>query len=172
MTVAPRPGRHGGDGARLAAALGIEPAAVLDLSASMNPVAPDPTPVVARHLDGLGRYPDPAEATAALAEAMGVDPACLLLTNGGAEAIALVAAEIGGHVVGPEFGLYERHLDSVSSYPDPARAEAALAERLGAPVLSSYGGRGLLPPAHPCLVPLPPHDPAAGALWVAADGSG
>ena len=46
---------------------------------------------------------------------------------------------------------------------------AALAGRLGAPVLSSYGGRGLLPPEHPCLVPLPPHDPAAGALWDAAD---
>ena len=45
----------------------------------------------------------------------------------------------------------------------------ALAERLAAPVLSSYGGRGLLPPEHPCRVPLPPHDPAAGALWDAAD---
>jgi thiamine pyrophosphate-dependent acetolactate synthase large subunit-like protein len=44
-----------------------------------------------------------------------------------------------------------------------------LAERLGAPVLTSYGGRGLLPPDSPCLVPLPPHDPAAGALWDAAD---
>ena len=44
-----------------------------------------------------------------------------------------------------------------------------LAERLGAPVLSSYGGRGLLPPDSPHLVPLPPHDPAAGALWDAAD---
>ena len=44
-----------------------------------------------------------------------------------------------------------------------------LAERLGAPVLTSYGGRGLLPPDHPCLVPLPPHAPEAGALWDAAD---
>ena len=44
-----------------------------------------------------------------------------------------------------------------------------LARRLGAPVLSSYGGRGLLPPESPHLVSLPPHDPAAGALWDAAD---
>ena len=44
-----------------------------------------------------------------------------------------------------------------------------LAERLGAPVLTSYGGRGLLPPDHTCLVPLPPHAPEAGALWDAAD---
>jgi len=44
-----------------------------------------------------------------------------------------------------------------------------LAVRLGAPVLTSYGGRGLLPPDHPNLVPLPPHTPEAGALWDAAD---
>src|SRR4051812_44139684 len=111
MTLAPPAGRHGGDGARLAAALGIDVSKVLDLSASLNPVAPDPAPVVARHLDALGRYPDPGAATAALAAAMAVDPATLLLTNGGAEAIALVAAECGGHVVGAEFSLYERHLD-------------------------------------------------------------
>ena len=111
MTIAPAPGRHGGDGARLAAALGIGVDDVLDLSASMNPVAPDPSPVVARHVDAIGRYPDPARATAALADAMDVEPATVLLTNGGAEAIALVAAESGGHVVPPEFGLYDRHLD-------------------------------------------------------------
>lgn len=104
----PRPGPHGGDGARLAAALGVDPAAVLDLSASCNPVAPDPGEVVAKHLDALRRYPDPAAATAALAEAMGVDPARLLLTNGGAEAIAVVGAELGGWVDDPDFALYPR----------------------------------------------------------------
>jgi thiamine pyrophosphate-dependent acetolactate synthase large subunit-like protein len=49
------------------------------------------------------------------------------------------------------------------------RELAALALRLGAPVLASYGGRGLLPPDHPCAVALPPHSPQAGALWDAAD---
>jgi histidinol-phosphate/aromatic aminotransferase/cobyric acid decarboxylase-like protein len=104
----PRPGPHGGDGARLAAALGVDPAAVLDLSASFNPVAPDPGDVVAKHLDALGRYPDPDEATRALADAMEVDVDRLLLTNGGAEAIGLVAAELGGRVDEPDFGLYPR----------------------------------------------------------------
>jgi histidinol-phosphate/aromatic aminotransferase/cobyric acid decarboxylase-like protein len=104
----PPPGPHGGDGARLAAALGVDPGAVLDLSASFNPVAPDPGEVVAKHLDALGRYPDPAAATAALATAMDVDVDRLLLTNGGAEAIALVAAELGGRVDEPDFGLYPR----------------------------------------------------------------
>ena len=46
---------------------------------------------------------------------------------------------------------------------------AALALRLGAPVLTSYGGRGLLPPDHPCAVALPPHSPEVGALWDDAD---
>ncbi|MCU1588276.1 MAG: thiamine pyrophosphate protein central region, partial [Frankiales bacterium] len=44
-----------------------------------------------------------------------------------------------------------------------------LCRRLGAPLLTSYGGRGLLPPDHPHLVPLPPHTPEAGALWDEAD---
>jgi histidinol-phosphate/aromatic aminotransferase/cobyric acid decarboxylase-like protein len=112
--VIPAAGPHGGDGARVAAALGLDVAGVLDLSASMNPVAPDPGPVVARRLDALGRYPDPAAATAALAAAMGVDPDRLLLTNGGAEAIALVAAETGpGWADACDFSLYRRHLPAL-----------------------------------------------------------
>ena len=104
----PPPGPHGGDGARLAAALGVDCGAVLDLSASLNPAAPDPGEVVAKHLDAVGRYPDPGPAAAALAAALGVDPARVLLTNGGAEAIALVAAELGGSVDEPDFSLYPR----------------------------------------------------------------
>ena len=101
-------GAHGGDGARLAAALGVDAGAVLDLSASLNPLAPDAGEVVGKHLDALRRYPDPARATAALAEVMGVDPDRLLLTNGGAEAIAIVADAIGGRVEEPDFSLYPR----------------------------------------------------------------
>jgi histidinol-phosphate/aromatic aminotransferase/cobyric acid decarboxylase-like protein len=108
------PGPHGGDGARLARSLGLPTEAVLDLSASLNPVAPDPAPVLAGCLSAVGRYPDPGPPTSALAGAMGVDPGRLLLTNGGAEAIALVAAELGeGWVEDPEFSLYRRHLPAV-----------------------------------------------------------
>jgi histidinol-phosphate/aromatic aminotransferase/cobyric acid decarboxylase-like protein len=102
------PGRHGGDGARVARALGLEPADVLDLSQSLNPLAPDPRPVLARHLDAIGRYPDPTTATDALARHMGVDCERILLTNGGAEAIALVASHLGGSVEEPEFALHPR----------------------------------------------------------------
>lgn len=110
--IAPAPGPHGGDGARLAAALGVAVSEILDLSASLNPVAPDPRPVVARHLDALFRYPDATASTGTLADRMGVDPDRLLLTNGGAEAIALVAGELSkGWVDEPDFSLYRRHIE-------------------------------------------------------------
>jgi histidinol-phosphate/aromatic aminotransferase/cobyric acid decarboxylase-like protein len=107
----PPPGAHGGDGARVAAALGIDPAAVLDLSASLNPFAPDVAALAGRRLDALGRYPDVAGAEAALAAGLGLDPDRLVLTAGGAQAIALVASEErAGWVEEPDFGLYRRHL--------------------------------------------------------------
>ncbi len=106
--TAPPPGAHGGDGARVAAALGIDVADLLDLSASLNPVAGDPGPIVARHLGALGRYPDPSRATGALAEHLGVDADRLVLTNRGAEAITLVGAHLGGRVEEPDFSLYPR----------------------------------------------------------------
>lgn len=111
----PPPGNHGGDGPRLAAALGIAPSAILDLSLSVNPFAPDVAALAAREVEALRHYPDPAVATAALAEAIGVDHDQLLVTNGGAQAIALLAAERPrGRVDEPEFSLYRRHLQTVA----------------------------------------------------------
>lgn len=108
------PGAHGGDGARLAAALGIPVTEVLDLSASLNPVAPDPRPIVECHLDSIRRYPDEHMAAAALAEAIGVDEGRLVITNGGSEAIALVAWDAKrGWIDEPEFSLYRRHLTEI-----------------------------------------------------------
>jgi acetolactate synthase-1/2/3 large subunit len=52
---------------------------------------------------------------------------------------------------------------------DAGDAVGRLAERLGAPVLTTYGAAGLLPPAHPCLVGMPAHVEPAGALWDEAD---
>jgi histidinol-phosphate/aromatic aminotransferase/cobyric acid decarboxylase-like protein len=107
----PPPGAHGGDGARVAAALGIEPAAVLDLSASLNPFAPAVAALARRRLEALGRYPDVGAAESALAAGLGLDPDRLVLTAGGAQAIALVAAHEGaGWVDEPDFALYRRHL--------------------------------------------------------------
>ena len=113
---APPPGPHGGDGAKLAATLGVDPSKILDLSVSLNPSAPDVAGRVRRHADAVTRYPDPAPATGALAAAMGVDEERLVLTNGGSEAIALVAAEHPCGDVDPcDFSLYARHLQWVES---------------------------------------------------------
>lgn len=120
MTGAPPPGDHGGDGARLAAALGVPVDAVLDLSASLNPFAPDVAALVAAHAGAVDHYPDAGAATNALAGTIGVDPARVVLTNGGAEAIALVAAELPvGRVDAPDFSLYARHLGATA--PDAPR---------------------------------------------------
>lgn len=115
MTGRPGSGPHGGDAASVARWLGCHVDDILDLSASLNPIAPDLTPIVRRVGGDLRRYPDDHDATERLATTMGVDPARLVLTNGGAEAIALVAGlEQAGRVVPPEFSLYERHLAEIS----------------------------------------------------------
>jgi len=110
----PPPGLHGGDGPVVAEALGLDPSSVLDLSVSLNPFAPDVRSLALGHLDALTRYPDPECATRALAGVIGVDASRVVLTNGGSEAIAMVAAELGpGWVDEPDFSLYRRHLPAV-----------------------------------------------------------
>jgi histidinol-phosphate/aromatic aminotransferase/cobyric acid decarboxylase-like protein len=117
VTVVPAPGEHGGDGARVAAALGIDPADVVDLSANLNPAAPDVAALAARHLDALGRYPDVAAAEALVADLVGVPAERLVLTGGSSQAIALLADHLGaGWVDEPDFSLYRRHLPRL----DPA----------------------------------------------------
>jgi thiamine pyrophosphate-dependent acetolactate synthase large subunit-like protein len=51
---------------------------------------------------------------------------------------------------------------------DAGEAVAALAERLGAPIFTTYTGRGVAGD-HPLAVGLPPHLPRTGALWDQAD---
>ena len=115
MSLSPA-GAHGGDAHRLAQRLGRDRRDILDLSASLNPIAPDCRPILRAALDELDHYPDDARATEALAEAMGVDAARLVLTNGGAEAIALVARRHpAGWADQFDFSLYRRHLE----IPDP-----------------------------------------------------
>lgn len=109
--VAPPPGPHGDDVGRLADRLGVEVDAVLDLSVSLNPCAPDVAELVAAASASVRHYPDATRAHAALSSAMGVPDDRLVLTNGGAEAIALVAAvRPRGWVDEPDFALYARHL--------------------------------------------------------------
>jgi len=112
--TAPHPGPHGGDGAQLAAALGVSIEDVLDLSMSLNPCAPDVAALVREHASSVRRYPDPSAATGAVARVLGAEPERVVLTNGGAEAIALVATECPvGRVDDPDFALYARHLERI-----------------------------------------------------------
>lgn len=128
MTRIPPPGPHGGDGVAVALALGVDPADVLDLSLSLNPFAPDVGALVARHLDAVRRYPDRRSATPLVAEAFGVDPDRLVLTNGGSEAIALVARSLGGRVAGePEFSLHPRGADGPTWRSNPHNPTGFLA---------------------------------------------
>lgn len=105
---------HGGDAPAVARALGIKLSELLDLSASLNPFAPNVAELATRHVDALVPYPDAQPATARLAAELDVDPERVVLTNGGSEAIALTASIVGsGHIVEPEFSLYRRHLPQV-----------------------------------------------------------
>ena len=120
------PGPHGGDARRVARHLGLDPADVIDLSASLNPFAPDPTEIIGRHLSTLHEYPDATAATEQFADALAVPRERLVLTNGGAEAIALVAAHLGkGAIVDPDFSLYRRHLAAVDQHAGRWRSNPA-----------------------------------------------
>lgn len=109
VTRVPAAGTHGGDGPAVARALGIDPADLLDLSQNLNPFAPAVDKVVRRHLDALRQYPDDRDATTLLAAVLEIPVERVLLTNGGSEAIRIVAAELGGGVRSePEFALHPR----------------------------------------------------------------
>jgi histidinol-phosphate/aromatic aminotransferase/cobyric acid decarboxylase-like protein len=126
MTLPP-PGPHGGDGVTVAAALGLDPEAIVDLSVSLNPFAPSVDGLVAHHASAVRHYPDSSFATDALAATLDVDPDRVLLTNGGSEAISLVAREIGGHVDEPEFALHPRGTGGPRWRSDPHNPTGRLA---------------------------------------------
>ncbi len=112
----------------MARALGVDPGWLLDLSQTLNPFAPDVGALAGWHLDVLRSYPDATVATRLLGGALDVDPDRLVLTNGGSEAIALVAAEIGGQVrAEPDFGLYPRGADGPVWRSDPHSPSGRLA---------------------------------------------
>ncbi|MCG6659290.1 pyridoxal phosphate-dependent class II aminotransferase [Halomonas campisalis] len=137
---------HGGQADALLARYGL-PAdhPLVDFSANLNPLGP-PAWVPARLAElaaGLARYPAPdyAEARAAIARREGVGVDQVLLTNGGAEAIFLVAAASAGRraaIVQPTFTEYARAcracglaVDAISLAPpdfalDPERVAAQL----------------------------------------------
>jgi histidinol-phosphate/aromatic aminotransferase/cobyric acid decarboxylase-like protein len=101
---------HGGlDPAELAA-LGLDPAAVLDLSVNVNPLGPHPAVLAAIQRASLSLYPQPwaAGARAALARACAVDAGQVVVGHGSTEllwsAISLLADDTRPLLVaGPTF---------------------------------------------------------------------
>jgi thiamine pyrophosphate-dependent acetolactate synthase large subunit-like protein len=84
---------------------------------------------------------------------------------------APAAAPASRPAAGPiDLGAAERPLIWAGSGARDAAAEVTvLAERLAAPVITTYGAAGVLPASHPCAVGMPPHVEPVGRLWDEAD---
>jgi histidinol-phosphate aminotransferase len=112
--------------------LGLDPETILDFSVNSNPYGP--SPLVGRALAGvpLERYPD-REALAlrrALAGRLDLDPAQLVVGNGAAELLWLIAFTFLGPadpvlVIGPTFGEYSRLASLVGGRVSHWQAQAA-----------------------------------------------
>jgi threonine-phosphate decarboxylase len=108
---------HGGTVFAVARELGVAPEAIIDFSASINPLGPAPgvREALAAAFDRLGHYPDDsaAELTAALAAWHGLDPAQVGVANGSTELIYLLPRLVAGSralIVAPPFSEYARAL--------------------------------------------------------------
>ncbi|HLO25803.1 MAG TPA: threonine-phosphate decarboxylase CobD [Geobacteraceae bacterium] len=104
---------HGGNVFAVARLLGVPPEAILDFSASINPLGPPPgvRTAVATAFDRLGHYPDSActELTAALADHHGCEPSNVCIGNGSTELIYLLPRLVAGRralIIAPTFSEY------------------------------------------------------------------
>ncbi|MCS6958583.1 MAG: threonine-phosphate decarboxylase CobD [Pseudanabaenaceae cyanobacterium SKYGB_i_bin29] len=112
--------KHGGNRAWWAQIAGVSPRDLVDFSASINPLGPPASALVALQaaLPEISHYPDPhyPELRQALADFYGVDPARLLPGNGAAELLTWIArdlAELATTVIlRPAFADYDRALQS------------------------------------------------------------
>jgi len=104
---------HGGNVFAIARSLGIAPEAIIDFSASINPLgmAPGVRGALANCLERLQHYPDKgaAELKACLAAHHGVSAAQIAVANGSTELIHLLPRLVGGGralIVAPAFAEY------------------------------------------------------------------
>jgi len=99
-------------------ALGLRRDEVVDFSVNTNPLGPSPAAVAVAAATAWSRYPDDAatELRQALAGRDGVSPAEVVVGNGSAELLWLLALAFlepgdGALVVGPTFGEYARSVE-------------------------------------------------------------
>ncbi len=121
---------HGGVQPEELAALGLNPAAVVDLSANLHPAGPDPRVLEAARSARLDRYPSPdaAPLREATAAARGLDAGCVLITPGATAAIHLIARAFlreGDRcaILGPAFGEYAAAAIACGAQPVEVRAD-------------------------------------------------
>src|SRR5438132_4396686 len=115
---------HGSIAATELAELGLAPSDVLDFSVNTNPLGPAPSVLQAVSETDWSRYPgdDEEPLRHRLAQRAGVSPEQVVLGNGSAELmwlIALAALRAGDRVgiVGPTFGEYARAVRVVGASP-------------------------------------------------------
>lgn len=120
---------HGGLRTDELRAFGLDADAVIDFSASVNPLGPSPRVAAALAQVDLSRYPDPDSLalTEELARRHDVDPDCILVGNGASELIHLVVrvfVHSGQRAIAftPTFGEFERACSLVGGSLFPWRA--------------------------------------------------
>lgn len=120
----PAPPRHGGDVYRAAQRWGLDPSAILDFSANLNPLGPPPGVWTAlqQAAGQICHYPQPLapQLRAALAARFGVPGDNLAVGNGAAELIYLVARLArGGRTIipAPAFAEYGRAVAAAGGGP-------------------------------------------------------
>jgi L-threonine-O-3-phosphate decarboxylase len=112
--------RHGGNIAWAASLAGCSPCAVLDFSASISPLGPPQSAIVAlqSNQSRLTQYPDPSytELRGAIAAHHDIHPDWILPGNGSAELLTWASRELAElhstTIVTPAFGDYSRALQS------------------------------------------------------------
>ena len=173
-------GRHGGDLRRAATIVGCNPTAILDFSASLNPLGPPSSVLtaIAQAQVDICHYPDPQSSRLrqAIAHYYHLEPEWTIAGNGAAELFTWGGrdcAQLGSTLIPvPAFRDYDRALDTwnaprellpfwpIADRKDPSHAVdltfqdpiAAIKTRLAAPN----------PPS--CLIVTNPHNPT-GQLW-------
>ncbi|HYF79485.1 MAG TPA: threonine-phosphate decarboxylase CobD [Symbiobacteriaceae bacterium] len=142
---------HGGDVLAAAARWGLDPSAILDFSANINPLGAPPVALEAARaaLASVTHYPEPHSRLLCmvLAERHGVPEGAILVGNGAAEVIHLLLRQAGGRRISfpvPGFAEYGR----------AARAVGGIIVAEGTPVPS---GAGLQPGDF--LILCNPHNP-------------
>lgn len=170
---------HGGNLTWAASLAGCSPLAILDFSASINPLGPPPSAIdaIQANLSALPHYPDPTYQTLrqALGQTHSLSPEWFLPGNGSAELLTWAGRELAGlnatYLMTPAFGDYWRSLKAFSAKVVSCPLDLENQQ----PGTSSQGLESLIYPSTHSPIPPPcglllnnPHNPTGTLFSVAA----